>query len=685
MDSNRGQKTNKIYSASPISEKIRNFNWGDCTLGAIDAWPQVLVFHVNRILESGFPMVIWWGKDHLQISNDACDKLSRKIPAFSGLNRIGVSPEEASPQLWPLIKSKIEQIHRFARSSYAENEPLFAKESSPLGGVYWTNSFDPLRDEEGDILGVVAIFKETNHIYRSLEQTRRQQSFMLELNDRLARVDEPVEKEIVALSAVGAFLDLDRLGLAEPVAESENFLVKRYYLKESILPIIGQYIFSPSEGDQYDRLRKGECISYVQRLSADYNDGDQNAVLDFNKGALLCVPVNQAGKLVAVFLANMSEPHDWKRAEVSLLRQAAVRIWDSLLVARAKAQLSESERRYRTLFESLDEGFMVIDFIFDDKGSPCDYRFLQLNPAFERQSGLKCELGKTILEIMPDIEKRWIERYGQVATSRCPARFQDYNQSTDKWYEVYAAPMDNSRSQVVVVFKDITERKKEEQRKEDFLSVASHELKTPITALNGYLYMFRHLIETRDHNSALKLVDKAGGQTARMLGLIDSFLNTSQLNAGLLMLEQTVFDLAVTLRETVNDLVDQNHIYHFEYEVPSSLIIRGDELKITHVVNNLLDNAMKFSPRGSLIRLNCCLQEGEAMVTVEDHGIGLATEEFEKIFERFYRVETKKSSTISGFGIGLYVCKEIVELHKGRIGVFSESGEGSTFWFTLPS
>ena len=137
---------------------------------------------------------------------------------------------------------------------------------------------------------------------------------------------------------------------------------------------------------------------------------------------------------------------------------------------RANEELQVSEERYRTLFETMDEGFCVIELVFDKNNKPLDYRFLEVNPAFAKQTGLEDVLGKNISEIIPDLENSWFEIYAKVALTRQPVRFEDFSKQLNRWYEVYAAPIGGAGSRkVAITFNNVTQRKKAEEKLRDQL------------------------------------------------------------------------------------------------------------------------------------------------------------------------------------------------------------------------
>lgn len=234
------------------------------------------------------------------------------------------------------------------------------------------------------------------------------------------------------------------------------------------------------------------------------------------------------------------------------------------------------------------------------------------------------------------------------------------------------------------VLNDITERKQDEQRKNDFIAMVSHELKTPLTSLAGILQLLTKKIGDTANAALPGGIDRAHLQVKKMIALINGFLNVSRLESGKIQLDKHPFDLATLLSELVEEAALLGSAHNITLLQPPSVSILGDKDKIGSVISNLLSNAIKYSPKGKEILVNCNADDKCVTVSVKDMGMGIKPQNIDYLFDRYYRVETNHTQNIAGFGIGLYLSSEIVKHHGGEIGVESESGVGSTFWFKLP-
>jgi two-component system sensor histidine kinase VicK len=231
---------------------------------------------------------------------------------------------------------------------------------------------------------------------------------------------------------------------------------------------------------------------------------------------------------------------------------------------------------------------------------------------------------------------------------------------------------------------DITENKRDEIRKNDFIAMASHELKTPLTSLKAYI----QLLEIKLKNQADPFIQtsllKANNQVNKMTALVHGFLDLSKLEPGKLQLKRQPFDINKLIEETIAEsrIITTSHVIRFEYS--GAINVNADRGKIAQVISNFINNAIKYSLKGTTIRINTEIIAERMEVGVTDEGIGIKPKDQAKIFQRFYRVDDDELKSISGFGIGLYLSSEIIQRHKGKIWVKSTEGKGSTFYFSLP-
>jgi signal transduction histidine kinase len=231
---------------------------------------------------------------------------------------------------------------------------------------------------------------------------------------------------------------------------------------------------------------------------------------------------------------------------------------------------------------------------------------------------------------------------------------------------------------------DITERKEDEIRKNEFLAIASHELKTPLTSVKAYTQLLSATYQKKGDEFLKNALGKVENQVNKMTKLVGDFLNLSKIESDKFELQSEKFELSAVVKEVSSDiqLVAPNHRISVVDGQP--VTIEGDSEKIAQVVTNFLTNAIKYSPEGKEITVTVTHDDKFARVSVRDEGIGVKQEEQNQIFQRFYRSKFNQNISYSGFGIGLYISAEIIQKHEGTIGVESREGKGSIFYFTLP-
>jgi PAS domain S-box-containing protein len=246
------------------------------------------------------------------------------------------------------------------------------------------------------------------------------------------------------------------------------------------------------------------------------------------------------------------------------------------------------------------------------------------------------------------------------------------------------SPIKNDLGEIIGVSKiarDITEKKQEEKRKNTFISVASHELKTPLTTIMMSAQMMQQHANIFGQKSA-QIGAKIESQVRKMMLMIADFLSITVVDEGKLQLHHTTFQLEKLMQDCIRDLETSRHV--IELHCDPSIHILADWPKMDQVFANLLNNAVKYSPLGGKIIIGTQIIGEKARIYVQDQGIGIEPKHQKNIFKSFYRVDNLNTSNISGFGIGLYLVAEILRKHGAEIQVQSAKDKGSTFYFDFP-
>lgn len=390
----------------------------------------------------------------------------------------------------------------------------------------------------------------------------------------------------------------------------------------------------------------------------------------------------------AIGKGNFNTPFE-PRSEDDVLGTAIIRMKDNL--RRFTMEIEKSKEQFREVADSAP-----VMIWMTDENKQCNF----VNKGWLKFTGRKKEqeLGYGWIEGMhPDDYTRCSEVFEDAFSRRREYSLEYRFRREDgeyRWVRETGIPrysVEGKFEGYIGSCMDVHETKMHEQRKDDFIRMASHELKTPVTSIKGYvqllLAMFRdhdvnkEKIPTKDIQTSLATIDK---QIIKLNRLMSELLDLSRIDSGKLELKMQNFDLNDLVKETVDD-VQQMTKHEILIDNKADCKLFGDKDRIGQVLSNLLTNAIKYSPKTNSIEVNVRQPSQNIIsISVKDQGIGIDKKDHEKIFERFYRVEGKTEQTYPGFGIGLFIASEIVNRHNGTISVESEKSKGSTFTFTLP-
>ena len=262
-----------------------------------------------------------------------------------------------------------------------------------------------------------------------------------------------------------------------------------------------------------------------------------------------------------------------------------------------------------------------------------------------------------------------------------------------KWHLARAEAVKNDDGTIkmwIATNTEIQKFKEEEKRKGDFLKMVSHELKTPVTSIKGYVQLLLTMLKREDANPAMQSLplrpslERIDHQIKRLTRLISEMLDLSRIEENKLELQKQVFSLNDLVNETVQDIRFTNTQHHIEVIQDFKCRIFADKDRIGQVLINFITNAIKYSPESKDIVVRVQKhKKNQVSVSVKDQGIGIEKKNHDNIFKRFYRIGGKSEETYAGFGIGLYLAKEIIQRHDGSITVKSKKGKGSDFCFIL--
>jgi PAS domain S-box-containing protein len=376
---------------------------------------------------------------------------------------------------------------------------------------------------------------------------------------------------------------------------------------------------------------------------------------------------------------------------------------------RAETELRESEQNYRMLFESIDEGFCTIEVLFDQNEKPVDYRFLQISPSFERQTGIKNAAGRRMREIAPRHEEHWFEIYGRIALTGEPMRFENEAKQLGRWYDVYAFRVeDPRRRRVGILFNDITERKRAEAEARDserryrevqaelahasrvatmgqLMASIAHEVRQPIAAVvtnaqAGLNWLGAQPPDLEEVRQTLGCIVRDGMRAGDVIGRIRALIEKAPPRKEDLEINEAVLEvIALTRAEVLKSGVS------VRTQLAEGLpVIRADRVQLQQVILNLIINAVEAmsgvgeGARELLISTGRDASNG-VLISLRDSGPGLDPKSLDRLFEAFYTTKAQ------GMGLGLAISRSIIEAHGGRLWASANVPRGASFQFTVPA
>ena len=357
----------------------------------------------------------------------------------------------------------------------------------------------------------------------------------------------------------------------------------------------------------------------------------------------------------------------------------------------------ESEARYRQLFDAIDEGFCVVEMVFDENGVPLDYVFLETNPAFGLQTGLADAVGRGMYEMVPAPEQHWREIDGRVARTGEAVRIENEARALGRWFDVYAFPVGGNR--VAILFTDTTERKRneaerddlvarlrqEDVRKDRFLAMLAHELRNPLAAIGSGMNLSERL---REPERLAEVKSLMRHQLDHLTRLVDDLLDTARVTQGKIELRRERVAISALVERAAalaRPLIDERD-HRLALDLPDEpVFLVADPVRVEQMLSNLLTNAAKYSDPGRDIALAVTIEADEVVFSVRDQGFGIEPAMLPAIFGLFTQLGEAFPHARGGLGLGLPLVRSLAELHGGSITAESTGrGQGSVFTLRLP-
>jgi PAS domain S-box-containing protein len=407
-----------------------------------------------------------------------------------------------------------------------------------------------------------------------------------------------------------------------------------------------------------------------------------------------------------ILVVGLGTEEEASKLLISTLSQSAPHLAEALSDARLREALSEERHRLHGVLDQLPEGIVLIEartgkvrYANPVAADLLGYPLPHLIGTPLNQSALRSPYGLSSRDQQSVF--RWNfalinALWGKQVTN------QEITITRPDGSEIVvlssAAPIHTPNGlirEAVLVFQDITGLKQLERQKNEFFAVTNHELRTPLTSILGFTDLLQAYPPQGTEEMHQYAISSIAQESEYLMRLVDELLDVSRLEYGRLDLKRKYQDVLAPLVQIVSKYIQTTDRYHVHFKLEGlapgeQLMGWFDLLRIEQIVRNLLSNAVKYSPVGRAIevgvrpRRNALGRALEVVIWIKDEGIGIATRDLPHIFERFYRASSMDTSSISGFGIGLYLTKQLVQEHEGRIWAESGAGQGSTFFVALP-
>ncbi len=683
------QTLNFLNVPGSMAELIRQKDWSGNPIGHPAQWPTTLKQLVNILLNSRFPMFVWWGPELITIYNDAYRIITGdKHPAALG---------ERGPivwkEIWDVVGPLANQVMQEGIANWSEDQPLQINRTGYVEETYFTFSYSPVYDEKGKIMGVFCACTETT------------------------------EKVLAARRIFQSENNLRNIILQSPVAmcifKGPEYIIE--IANEKMYELWGRSSEEMQFKPIFEVLPEARNQGFEEKLQQVYFKGE--TVQDHDVPIML--PRN--GKSETVYIDYVYEPFREGNKDISGVIAVAIDVTHQALylkkieeseqllqqrVIERTAELQKQNNLLDNILTHSSNGISVTEMIRDEQGNVYDAYTIIANEAAVKFTGLPKDiyLTKTALELDPELAKTdYFEKCMHTLKSGEPTLSQYFLDFSKKWLEVTVSRMDENH--LIHIFTDITsikeaqiqlERTIEELKRsnanlEEFAYAASHDLKEPIRKIQLFSDRLRKKLQHGLKDEETALFDKMDHASIRMRTLIDDLLEYSHVSEGIS--EREPIDLNENLQTVLQDLEIKIEEKKATINIDPLPVINGNKRQIQQLFLNLLSNALKYNQpnQSPAISITSDIVEGRATglmlsgqealqkfyrIEVKDNGIGFKPEDSERIFDVFIRLHG--NNEYSGTGVGLSIAKKVVLNHKGFIVAESVPNEGATFRILFP-
>lgn len=651
------------------------------------------------ILTSSAGMTILEGRDLIiTIANVGILKLwGRNLEAVIGKKLLAVFPE--------LIGQPFPE---FLKRVFETGKPVASKEiavrivnEEGIEGIHYVDfAYEPLFDQQGIVEAIMVTVTDitgTVESRRSLEEREAELSTLNEeyqstneelsaTNEQLYQISQDLDRANAILNSTNSLLRAENIALnatetkvlglfseapvaiglltgRELVIESANYRMLQLWGKKAI--VIGKPL-----AEALPEL-KGQpflgILDDVYTRGVPFSGSEVKAAIEYN------------GKLTDRYFNFVYQP---VKNEGGVTHAIMIVAYDVTEQVDARKHILAAEGRFAMMADNIAQLAWMADengYIFWYNQRWYDYTGTNLKE-MEGWGWQKVHHPDHVERVVKKISENFAS--GEPWEDLFPLRGTD---GQYRWFLSRAVPARNENGKVISWFgtnTDVTEQRELEQKKDDFISIASHELKTPITTLKANLQLMDRLKTQINHPMIAQLVGSSNRSILKLNALVDDLLNVKRLDDGNLQLNKSKIKVENLLEQTCAHIRAEAK-FELKIEADPGLEIFADEHRIDQVLVNLVNNAVKYAPDSKIIFLKAEKHADHIHFSVRDNGPGIPAEQLPKLFQRYWRAE-HAGHKYSGLGLGLFICSEIIRRHNGQIGAESEPGKGSTFWFTLP-
>lgn len=779
-----------------MGDLIRNHPWDETNLGPIDTWPQSLLTSINLLINSSYPMFIWWDEGNLiNFYNDAYAKIiGGKHP-----QALGAKAEEVWKDIWDQTTPLVKKVFIRGVSVSKQDLPLTLNRSGRIEKAYFTFSFSPIFGEEGKAVGIFCVLTETTQELLSREQLKESEVRFKNLADTAPMYIAMADETGNAIYFNKPWLQFtgkkqkEMLGLGwlstlhpEDAPKFEKDFKNAFKNKQ---PISEEYRFKRADGEYRWMLAigaprftpDGKCVGYfgtytdfhdlkmaqleieiselrfrtliekspsaVQMVSEDgrifFSSSSVVNVLGYspeelaNTGVLPYLHPDDMKDFFENFNELVKHPGSQRTFRYRVRHKNGSWAWVETIAVNhlktphihalvgnfrnfteqkeAEDRLRDSERKFRAFIDNIPNLAWI--------ARPNGYRYWFNNRWYEYTGSNLLEMRgwgwKKVHDqrILPDIMKQWniARKKGLPFETVAPLRGADgefrpflsrvipikssdgkvlqwVGTNTDiseqlkaKEAEAEKERIETSAKQLALQHRELIELNK---AKDEFISLASHQLRTPATGVKQFLGMLIEGYGGELSPAQLKLAERSYESNEREISIINDLLKVAQLDAGRMRIQRQMIDFSKFIEEIIDehrsDFAERNQTIAFER--PAKVMAgHADKQRVQMVLDNIIDNASKYSSEGKCIYVHLEQDEDKTIhINIRDEGVGISMADFDKIFDKFVRVDNPLSTAVGGSGLGLYLAKKIMDLHGGKITVASTPGKGTLFSLSLP-